>query len=129
MVTVRVRVKNSGEIEASNVIVALYVNGREIERTSLYLVRPGSDQLVTFTWRAVGGTPTLKVEIDPDNQIIEIFEDNNVKTTKVDVATQSAVMSVLKNKMVSSIFIFLIVMVVIALIMLTLIKRRGTIWG
>jgi hypothetical protein len=85
LVSIRVWVKNIGNIEANNVIVKLYVDGKEVDSKSIGVIFMDHEKLATFEWGAKRGRHTLEVVVDPDNLIVEIDEENNVATRKINV--------------------------------------------
>jgi uncharacterized membrane protein len=86
--TISVNIRNVGDIEAVNVVVALKIDGKEIKRAVVKRVLVDKDQLVTFSWKVEGGKHKVTIEIDPDNTIVETNDqtvgiNNNVKSRDV----------------------------------------------
>jgi hypothetical protein len=84
LATISVNIRNVGDIEAVNVVVALKIDGKEIKRAVVKRILVDKDQLVTFSWKVEGGKHDITIEIDPDNTIIETNDqhvgiNNNVK--------------------------------------------------
>ncbi len=89
LLTIITRIKNTGEIDAVNVPVALYVDGEEVTRRTVGAVPLQGENTVSFTYQPTEGTHTLEVRIDPDDTIAEFHEDNNVQSTELSVESPS----------------------------------------
>ena len=85
-VTVKVTVKNAGNVKASGISIKLEANGALIQTRSISELEAGKSTSVTFSWKPTeAGTYTLKATVDPDNKIGELNEENNVISTSVTV--------------------------------------------
>ncbi len=78
LVSVMVKVKNTGDIRAEDVQVRLYVDGLAVATMPIRTVLAGNTQMVAFTWKVPDITECrLKVIIDPDNLIVEKDKQDN----------------------------------------------------
>jgi outer membrane protein assembly factor BamB/uncharacterized membrane protein len=128
IVTISAEVKNDGDIEAREVLVTFYVEGKEVKTQTINLLAPGSSRLVPFTWQAVTGEDiTLKIKIDPEDAIVEKYENNNEKTKDVDVES-GGIGELLVNRTVCSIIPLIIIIVILAIIFI-IIKKKGSFMG
>jgi len=127
IVTISAEIKNDGEIEAREVLVTFYVDGKEVKTQTINLLTEGSSRLIPFTWQAAGGQHELKIKVDPENAIVEKNENNNEKSKDVNVETD-ALAELLSNRSVCSI-IPIIIVAIILLIIIIIIKKRGSLFG
>src|SRR5206468_198610 len=82
---ITIEVLNSGDIDASPVVVAFYDNGQYIGSEELSRVAAGSKGYVTFAWLPTAGPHNLRFIIDPTSgpndligRVVESDELNNV---------------------------------------------------
>jgi subtilase family serine protease len=127
IVTISAEIKNDGDIDASNVIVTFYVDGKEVKTQTITKLPKGSSRLVPFTWQSMSGEHKLTIKVDPDNVIVESDENNNEKTKKVDVKS-SGFSDIFNSQVVCSILPLIIVAVLIAVAVIWL-KKKGNILG
>jgi hypothetical protein len=122
VVTIIVKVKNTGDIPAENVDVRLKIDNVEKKTSTLRAIKNssvyGDDvKTVIFTWVAESGEHKVKVEIDPENTIIESPGgelDNNVIEKTVDVQGSFLVKELVNDyPMVSTMLILLLAIVVL----------------
>ena len=131
IVTISVSIKNVGDIEAVNVVVSLQIDGKEVKRTVVKRVLTDKDQLITFSWKATSGNHEVKVEIDPEDTIIETNDqnrniNNNVKKRDVSVGyTASGVGEMLANPVVLSLFILLLVIAAVGIATMIYLKKKA----
>ena len=79
-------VKNMGEVDAKNVTVYLYDNDNLIKSWFLNISANSEIELsYLYTYSSAWGTHTLKAVVDPDNEIEEVNEDNNIDTVDIEV--------------------------------------------
>ena len=85
-VIVYAKIHNVGELDAENVDVDFLDGDTEISLISMPLVANGSYQTVNVTWIATPpGFHSIKVRIDPNNNIKETDENNNIATRSIYV--------------------------------------------
>ena len=74
-------IKNVGSVTVQNICVS-FLDGTETQGTrTINRLRPGQTEAREMNWRIYpSGTHTIKVYADPDNNIPEIREDNNIAT-------------------------------------------------
>lgn len=85
-VTVKITVKNAGNVKASGILVELKADGVPVQTSTVREIEAGKSTIVTFTWKpAEAGTYTLRAMVDPDDKIEELNEENNVISTTVTV--------------------------------------------
>ena len=77
-----------GNISAENVKVALFIDGELVEQQLVKSITPGSTLPVFFTWLTTRGDHKLRVEVDPDNTIMETDETNNKKASSIEGKTE-----------------------------------------
>ena len=93
LVSVMVKVKNTGDIRAEDVQVRLYVDGLAVATMPIRTVLAGNTQMVAFTWKVPDITECrLKVIIDPDNLIVEKDKQDNSIEKPVLIEGSSGVM-------------------------------------
>ena len=79
-------VANNGTGDAEAFSVKLEVDGETFTQSVAGIAAGGWPSYVNFSWTpAAAGSYTLKVIVDPDNEVIESDETNNETTTSVDV--------------------------------------------
>jgi uncharacterized membrane protein/outer membrane protein assembly factor BamB len=127
IVTISAEVSNEGDIEAREVLVTFYVDGKEVKTQTITLLPKGSSRLIPFTWEAMSDEHTLTIKVDPENAIVEKYENNNEKSTKVDVG-KDLLGDLTSNRVVCSVIPIIIVAIILAIIVI-LIKKRGSIFG
>ena len=87
LVSIMVYIKNTGDIRAENVETRLYVDGEPIATMPVITILPGKTQLVAFTWRVPDRSECdLKVVVDPDNNIVEKDEWDNVRESSISIS-------------------------------------------
>ncbi|MEM5792895.1 MAG: CARDB domain-containing protein [Candidatus Aenigmatarchaeota archaeon] len=83
-VTVSGIIKNIGEYPANNFTVA-FMSGYNI-----LSLGPGESKTVTFTWTNVpSGTHIVSIVVDPDNKIVELNEENNQVSSRLEATTRT----------------------------------------
>jgi hypothetical protein len=127
IVTISVEVKNDGDIEARNVLVTFYVDGKEVKTQTINVLPKDSTRLIPFTWQSSEGGHDLKIKVDPEDAIVEKYEDNNEKSKNVNVEAGSFI-TMLQNRAVCSILPLIIVAIILAVIVI-IIKKRGSFLG
>ena len=84
--TVEAGVLNHGLGSATDVVVALLVDGAEVDRTTVPAIDAGETVRAMLRWTAALGYHRLRVHVDPDGAIAEEEEDDNVAEVGVTVA-------------------------------------------
>lgn len=85
-IPMNVRIKNVGDIGASNIYVRFLADGElfgvihEVDH-----LEPGESRNLTYEWRAIHGKHTLGVKVDYLDSIKEYDELNNTAEIKIDV--------------------------------------------
>jgi uncharacterized membrane protein len=126
IVTISAEIKNDGEIEAREVLVTFYVDDKEVKTQIVNLLTEGSSRLIPFTWQAAGGNHELKIKVDPEDAIVEKYENNNEKTKDVNVKTDFG--DILRNRSVCALIPLIIVIIILAIIVI-MIRKRGSFFG
>jgi subtilase family serine protease len=117
IVTISVNIKNVGDIEATNVIIVMKIDGKEAKRAVVKRVLVDKDQLITFSWKAESGKHKITIEIDPDGTVIETNDqnsgiNNNVKSRDVTVGTPGA--DILQAEAVQTVLLPLFLLLLVA---------------
>jgi uncharacterized membrane protein len=103
---------NKGELPAENVEITLYVDKKEVDTRNLPRIVVGDKKLVTFVWPVSEGEHNVKVAVDPNNDIAETDETNNVKNFDKDIdvdAPGSTVLNALGGS--SPMLVFIIILI------------------
>ncbi|MDI6856629.1 MAG: CARDB domain-containing protein, partial [Candidatus Thermoplasmatota archaeon] len=85
-VSVKLVIKNLGSYPAKNIKVRFLVNNESYEDFEILLLARGESMEITFYWSTqIEGRYWLSVWVDPDNDIKETDEDNNLigKSTEI----------------------------------------------
>jgi hypothetical protein len=88
VVTVNARIRNLGTGDASNVEVLFKVNGLELGRRTIAVIRAGGSATASIQWgnvKHLQGVHIVVVTADPANTIKETNENNNQATRVVEV--------------------------------------------
>jgi hypothetical protein len=128
IVTISAEIRNIGNIYSKDVVITFYVDGKEVKSQIINHLDKGRSRLIPFTWLATAGSHELKVKIDPENEIVEIREDNNVKTAGVDVQEPDVLGALISSREVCSIIAIIIVLVILSIV-LVIIKKKGSFFG
>ncbi|RLF61114.1 MAG: hypothetical protein DRN37_01560, partial [Thermoplasmata archaeon] len=87
-------VANNGNKNASNVTVRFTDVTLESEliigNVTIDSLAYGTQDIASIPWQAVGGYHIIKVEADPDGEIEEFYENNNVLTKEITVSSGNA---------------------------------------
>jgi hypothetical protein len=116
---IQVRIRNIGEIEARDIIVALYVDDQFLDsRSVMRLVNTTMDDtkdiLISFAWKPVEGTHRIEVRLDPDNSVSELNEQNNVVNDKINIkGTGGPLPGIFDRSTCSLVFIIIVAITVI----------------
>lgn len=96
-VNFHVTVRNRGQWESSSAFVKVYVDGNLVDTVSTSTIQGFGTQILSVgSWTATPGDHTLKIEVDPGNDLIhfsgtesgkimELDEENNEKTLSFNV--------------------------------------------
>jgi uncharacterized membrane protein len=130
--TISVNIRNVGDIEAVNVVVALKIDGKEVKRAVVKRVLVDKDQLITFSWKAEAGKHKITIEIDPDDTIKETNDqntniNNNVKSRDVTVDGQLAswATSAAVSTFLLPLFILLLVIAAVGIATMIYLKKKS----
>ncbi len=88
-----VAVKNQGTMKALTSHVDLYIDGFSRDYKHILKIEAGAVVPVTFTWKALAGSHTLKAVADVLGQVTESDETNNEKTVTYATAAPDLVVS------------------------------------
>lgn len=83
--TISFKVQNTGNLPASNVKVNILANGSLVGTTYVTLAAYGSTQTEIPWTPSTPGQTEIKIVVDPDNQVAELYENNNEFSTQVVV--------------------------------------------
>jgi len=83
--TISFKVQNTGNLPASNVKVKVLANGNLVGTTYVTLAAYGSTQTEISWTPSTPGQTEIKIVVDPDNQVAELYENNNEFSTQVVV--------------------------------------------
>jgi hypothetical protein len=88
-ITFLLYVGNIGEILAENVVVQLFVDGRQVTNITLPRVvnNPSDHRTVMLTWEAKAGRHIITFAIDPGNSLVELNEGIDVDSGQGNEAT------------------------------------------
>jgi hypothetical protein len=126
-------IRNIGEIDATNIEVALYIDDQFFDnRTVKKLVKSSptdfEDIIISFHWKPIQGSHEIEIRIDPDNRIIESNEENNVVSDSVFIKHETVLDDISDEKEGGDsnlLFLILIIAIIIVIfITLILIKRK-----
>ncbi|MBA2481645.1 MAG: hypothetical protein H0V44_13350 [Planctomycetes bacterium] len=80
-VTIQLMVRNVGGVDAADVgLKATRADGTVVHQETIASMPAGSERMVMFSDGAQGVNQTFTIVVDPDNRIVEAFEDNNTIT-------------------------------------------------
>jgi|GEM_PF-2795375 len=80
-------VSNVGSAASPSTSVQLFVDGAAVASKTIPALAAGAQAAVSFTWTAVQGSHTLRVEADPSHVVAESSEANNAASGTVSVAS------------------------------------------
>ncbi len=86
-VTLQVTVMNGGSVTVNDLLVVVQADGEELARTFVDEVRPGGLSVATLKWTATPGSRLLRVTLDPEDDVPETDDDNNVATMTISVTS------------------------------------------
>jgi archaellum component FlaG (FlaF/FlaG flagellin family) len=121
VLTIIVKIKNTGDIPAENVDVQLLIDGEEKKVSTLRSVKDGDNETdektVIFSWVAEAGEHKVKVVLDPDNTVVEApggEGDSNVVSRTVKVQGNFVVKELVnENPIISTMLIILLAIVIL----------------
>ncbi|MGA1866486.1 MAG: CARDB domain-containing protein [Thermoplasmatota archaeon] len=123
VLTIIVRLMNSGDIPAENVDVQLLIDGVDKKTSTLRTVKNDTEDVKTviFSWVAEAGEHNIKVVIDPNNNIIESHDqftrggegNNNELKARVDVEGSFVVKELVNDYPVVSTMLIILLAIVI----------------
>ncbi len=85
------KVRNTGVLTAEDISVSLYVDNKEVDTRLLPRLsgtkekEDGGVKIVTFVWPVTSGKHEIRIAIDPDNEIVEESEGNNIIEKNINV--------------------------------------------
>jgi uncharacterized membrane protein len=127
IVTISAEIRNSGDISAKEVIVTFFVDGKEVKSQTINKLENGRSRLIPFTWQAASGDHKLTIKVDPEDGIVEKSEDNNEKSTTVNVQSEGF-LDTISSREVCSIIPIIIVVIILAIV-LVIVKKKGSFFG
>jgi hypothetical protein len=127
IVTISAEIRNSGDISAKEVIVTFFVDGKEVKSQNINKLENGRSRLIPFTWQGGSGDHKLVIKVDPENDIVEKSEDNNEKSTTVNVES-AGFLDTISSREACSIIPIIIVVVILAIV-LVIIRKKGSFFG
>jgi hypothetical protein len=127
IVPIKVEIKNAGDIEARDVIVTFYVDGKEVKSQNINILSEGSSRLIPFTWQAIGGEHDLKIKVDPEDAIVEKLEDNNEKSKTVNIESEGFAEIFSSREGCSITLVIIIITILLAIVII--LKKRGSFLG
>jgi hypothetical protein len=86
-VTVQAIVINAGAVVATDIVVALISDGVEVDRTIVNTIPVSGVGIATLTFTPNPGDHLMRVIVDPDGEVDEIDEENNIVDISLDVAS------------------------------------------
>jgi uncharacterized repeat protein (TIGR01451 family) len=126
VLTIIVRLVNSGDIPAENVDVQLLIDGVEKKTSTLRTVKNDTEEedikTVIFSWVAEAGEHDVKVVIDPNNNVIESHDqftrggegNNNELKARVNVEGSFVIKELVNDyPIVSTMLIILLAIVIL----------------
>lgn len=97
-VSVGATVRNKGGVEVESVKIDLYLwdatgNLDLLKSETIGSLLPGAETMITALWDSGGkiGTNTVMVIVDPNEEIDEVFEENNIATREFTVTATEGV--------------------------------------
>ena len=124
IVTISAVIRNNGDIEAQNVIVTFYVNGKVKRTSTINKIAIGQSRLVPFNWEIGTGEQELIIKVDPDNFIVEKNENNNEARTTINVETGGFLGLLSGQSCVTMAWLFvLLILITISLVLRRRLKR------
>jgi len=92
-VTIELTVKNTGKVDCENVSVRFYDGNVPAGAVTLERLPSDTNKTVVFTWIPTQAKEyKLKFVIDPDDQVMETNEEDNIKQDKVTVRSGGGLM-------------------------------------
>jgi len=85
LVYINTTVRNSGRMDATDILVELIAVNITINSTTINSLPVNSSQLISFQWIAVAGDHKLEIIVDRDHNINESDEDNNIIGLNISV--------------------------------------------
>jgi hypothetical protein len=122
-IPVTVDIENTGNIDATNVVVQLFADSKKVGENTIPMVSAGSMKPTVFSWSASTGQYTLRVVVDPYDQVKESNENNNELSTPVDLSSSNPNSLVNDALALMCISILVIIVVVIVVIIYAMVRR------
>jgi PKD repeat protein len=80
-VSLKARITNDGTIAASNVVVRFSIEGTKVNDATIDTIPAGgASAIASVSWKAIQGSLTMSVSVDPDASIPEFVETDNTAT-------------------------------------------------
>jgi hypothetical protein len=83
-VTFNGHIKHWGDTELTEVDYVWFMDGTPVPVDTLTNLQPGEERVVTWQWTWESGEHTIKLVVDPENEIAELSEENNVVEDRTD---------------------------------------------
>jgi hypothetical protein len=122
-IPVTVDIENTGNIDATNVVVQLFADGKKVGENTIPMITSGSMKTTIFSWSASTGQHTLKVVVDPYNLVKESNENNNEISTPVEIGSTNQNSLVNDALALMCISILVIIVIVIVVIIYAMVRR------
>jgi len=87
-VTISADVHNDGNMDAEDIMVEFYVDGEAVGYDTIASIPQQQQSSASATWLALGGERQISVVVDPENDIFESDEGNNLASKIVDVSIE-----------------------------------------
>jgi len=85
-ITITTNIYNVGNLDATNVLVRFYDNNNPIGEKVISSISANGRKTTFIFWKvSTAGTHYIKVQVDPENTIIELNENNNIATKSIYV--------------------------------------------
>jgi hypothetical protein len=125
---IQVKLLNIGEIEARDIVIALYVDDQFLDsRTVMRLVNSSGegkkDILISFAWKPVQGKHKIEVRLDPDNSVIELNENNNVVNENI-VVKGEGLDSIINNPRSVCSVVFIVIAAIVVVITAYIVRQQ-----
>jgi len=87
-INIVVDIGNIGDGNAYNVTVRFYVDGKSIGDIRNINVSSENNETISMSWKAKEGSHTIRVELDPNDQIQDSDDDNNVADLDISISKE-----------------------------------------
>ena len=84
-ITITIVIENNGETDLNNILVSVMIDDKVLAHEIIEFLRSKDSSEMKLNWSAEEGRHTVKVFIDPNNEIEEVDELNNHASKSIDV--------------------------------------------